>query len=205
MHNIYTKLGFTISVFLANDQTNASASSPMPNLLPEEPQKRYAHSSITYKDRVGILGGIVNNESHYTLSLMNVYSIASCTWSIVALSGDPPSSASRMSYTQYGKYYLQMGGHCGNESCVCEELSNKVFQMDLDSYAWKEIITSNSQITPIPKRGCGMVIFGSTLVVIGGYGNISKGQSAVSQYMSHRSTNTGWTNEVHSLQLDSES
>ena len=193
-------------IFVATDHSVPSVVSPVPNVLSAEPQQRYAHSAVAYRDEIGILGGIVNNESHYSLSFMDIYNMASCTWNVVALSGDRPSSASRMSYVQNGKYYLQMGGHCGNESCTCKDLSSKVFQLDLDYYIWKEVVTSTSPVAPIPKRGCGMVIFDNTLIVIGGYGNISKRQSDVFHYVSHQSVaNTGWTNEVHVLHLDSAS
>ena len=108
-------------------------------------------------------------------------------------SGVPPPGLYGGACASVGHHVYVYGGSDGSAR------QSSLHQLDTRTWTWKQL----SSCGPMRKIGCGMVGYGSNLVLFGGYGIPSGPTQPGTEFVKYsKSTDGGWTNELHTFDLN---
>ena len=122
-----------------------------------------------------------NEEKHVLASSVHHFNPVQESWAEQKCSGPSPPGLYDGACASAGYHFYFYGGEDGTE----EQCS--LYQLDVRSMAYKQL----SGAGPSRKTGCGMVTFGKTLVLFGGWGSPSGPTQPGSQWDGR------CTNELH--------
>ena len=133
-----------------------------------------------------------DKEDDVLSSTVNVFDPYLETWQEQRTSGVPPRGLENGACTACANSFYLFAGDDGSE------YMNSLHVLDTDLLVWRDV--SNSDSSPMPKGGCGMVFFGNHyLATIGGYGlptqPIQPGSSFIKD--PYYRDGSGWTDEFH--------
>ena len=164
-----------------------------------EPSPRWGHFSAPVGGQLCLWGGRTRNffdERKVLSPTLHRFDLVLKTRQDLICTGPPPPPLYNGSCVATGSHLYLYGGSDG------QELHDFLFQLDIKSHAWRQIITKHGS-RPMRKTGCGMVTHGNKLVLYGGYGIPSAPvQQQESEFVSLEYTaEKGWTNELHTFDL----
>jgi len=145
-----------------------------------EPLGRFGHAAVAVGSKVHMWRGTVpeGNVPEFA-STVEVFDLTTELWEQKSIHGIPPPGMSNTAYTVVGTSLYSFGCYDG------EAYSNSLYQLDLHSLEWKELVVRNPSSGPQRKCGSRMVSYGDNqLIVFAGEGD------------------SGCTNEVHIFSLD---
>ena len=165
-----------------------------------EPLPRFWHISCGVGSKVLVQGGRTKDFSEksrqHLSSVVEIFDPYSELWEQRQVTGDAPSP---------GTYYAtsaslnddlySFGGFDGRQDF------NTLHRLDTEKLCWSQVSPQNADGAPMPKDGCGMIAFGNSLGVFGGYG-VPQGPTEPQSFIKDiRFTDIGWTNEFHIYNL----
>ena len=164
-----------------------------------EPSARFWHVSQTVGSKVLVQGGLtkyfLEKSRQHLSSVVETFDPYSELWKQKKVEGDAPlpetySAAS----TSLHDDLFTFGGWDG------KNFLNTLHQLDTKTWRWCQLSphAQNAEGAPMPKRGCGMISFGDSLGVFGGYG-IPRGPTEPQSFINDTGSTDGrgWTNEFH--------
>ena len=162
-----------------------------------EPSPRWGQLSAVVEGKLCVYGGRTE-DFHKEKSRLasSVYSFDPFleSWSASKCSGVPPPALYRSACASAGHHVYVYGGYDGSD------LQGSLHELDTRTWTWKQLSSSGPMMR---KAGCGIVVYGSKLVLFGGYG-IQSGPTQPGAEFVKSSTFTGgrgWTNELHTFDL----
>ena len=158
-----------------------------------EPEPRYSHISGRVGSKAIVQGGQTasNSAIQRLTTVVEVFDPYSELWEQRHVKGAFPSLYAAASASLNGDLF-SFGGFDG------KEFFNTLHKLDTKTWCWNRL-SHNALRAPMPKRGCGMIVIGNDLGVIGGYG-VPQGHTDPSSLVKF-SRNRGWTNEFHIYSL----
>ena len=137
-------------------------------------------------------------ESNVLVSSVHSFDGLLESWYPEDTGGVPPPGLYSGACASDGHHVYAYGGHDGSA------YQGSLHQLNTRTRTWKQL----SSTGPMRKTGCGMVSYGSKLVLFGGYGIPSDGipsdptqPGAEFVKISTYSDGRGWTNELHTFDL----
>ena len=145
-----------------------------------EPIGRFGHAAVAVGTKVHIWRGAGPNRNVQEFaSTVEVFDMTTELWEQKSIHGIPPLGWSNTAYTVVGTSLYSFGGSDG-KAC-----SNSLYQLDLHTLEWKELVVRNPCSGPQRKRGSRMVSYGDNqLIVFAGKGD------------------NGFTNEMHIFNIE---
>ena len=145
-----------------------------------EPIGRFGHAAVAVGTKVHMWRGAGPNRNVQEFaSTVEVFDMTTELWEQKSIHGIPPLGWSNTAYTVVGTSLYSFGGSDG-KAC-----SNSLYQLDLQTLEWKELLVRNPASGPHRKYGSRMVSYGDNqLLIFAGKGD------------------SGCTNEVHIFNLD---
>ena len=130
-------------------------------------------------------------------AVVEIFDPFSETWEQRQVEGDAPSPGTLAAGSASLSDNLFLFG--GNDETV---FLNTVHKLDTKTWCWYELSPQNSDGAPIPKWGCGMIAFGNSLGVFGGYG-VPRGPMEPQSFVADTDfkDGSGVTNEFHIYHL----
>ena len=120
-------------------------------------------------------------------------------WHQEHTTGSPPLGLSNCGFTVVDRRVVVYGGYCGHGFCY----HNSLYELDIATLSWSELVPIEAEGAPMRKSGCGVVAHSSggeeQLCVIGGFGELNKpSQQPAAEYVEYTNyPGLGWTNEFH--------
>ena len=145
-----------------------------------EPLRRFGHAAVAVGSKVHMWRGTVpeGNVQEFG-STVEVFDVTTELWEQKSIRGVPPPGMSNTAYTVVGTSLYSFGGSDG------KAFSNSLYQLDLHTLEWKELVVRNPCSGPQRKRGSRMVSYGDNqLIVFAGKGD------------------NGFTNEMHIFNIE---
>ena len=164
-----------------------------------EPLPRSWHISCRVGSKVVVQGGLdFSEKSRQNLrSVIEIFDPYSELWEQRQVRGDVPSPGTyHAASASIHDDLLSFGGFDGTQ------LFNTVHRLDTEKLCWSQVSPQNADGAPMPKVGCGMIAFGNSLGVFGGFG-VPRGPTEPQSFIKNtRATGgSGWTNEFHIYNL----
>ena len=166
-----------------------------------EPLPRLHHISCRVGSKVVVQGGWTKDFSEesrqHLSSIVEIFDPYSELWEQRQVTGDAPTPGTYLaaSASLHDDLFL-FGGTDGRQ------LFNTVHRLNTEKLCWSQIFPQNADEAPMPKTACGMIAFGKSLGVFGGYGVPKAPTGPQSFIKSTISTDgRGWTNEFHIYNL----
>ena len=163
-----------------------------------EPMPRYGHVSQTVGSKVLVRGGRTKDFSkksrQHLSSVVELFDPYSELWEQKQLEGDTPSPGTYSEASaSVNNDLFTYGGLDG-----IEKFFNTLRKLDTKTWRWRQLSPQNAEGAPMPKFECGMVAFGDSLGVFGGYG-IPRGPTQPGSFIKNTkfTDGRGWTNEFH--------
>ena len=166
-----------------------------------EPLPRFYHISCRVGSKVVVQGGRTKDFSEKTRqhlsSVVEIFDPYSELWEQRQVTGDAPSPGTyKAASASLHDDLFSFGGTDGRQRF------NAVHRLDTEKLCWSQVSPQNADGAPMPKTGCGMIAFGNSLGVFGGYGVPREPTEPQSFIKNHRSTHgSGITNEFHIYNL----
>ena len=132
-----------------------------------EPLGRVGHAAVAVGSRVHMWRGMVpgGNVQEFA-STVEVFDLTTELWEQKSIHGIPPLGWSNTAYTVVGTSLYSFGGSDG-KAC-----SNSLYQLDLHTLEWKELVVQNPSSGPQRKCGSRMVSYrDNQLIVFAGKGD----------------------------------
>ena len=166
-----------------------------------EPLPRYWHNSCRVGGKVVVQGGRTKDFSEksrqHLSSVVEIFDPYSELWEQRQVTGDTPSPGTygAASASLHDDLFSFGGGDRRGRF-------NTVHKLDTEKLCWSEVFPQNADGAPMPKTGCGMIAFGNSLGVFGGFG-VPRGPTELQSFIKDtRSTDgRGWTNKFHIYNL----
>ena len=153
------------------------------------PSPRYAPFTASTKDTLYLWGGYEDQEPEAVF----LYNANTETWTKKLTKGPhPPAGLGDGGCSIAGQHLYLYGGSDGSS------YSGSLYQLNTDTWTWRELCNGSSKGGPGKKSGCRMVTYQDQLWVVGGYYGLSKtpkSRQSGSRY------EDGFTNEVHCYSL----
>ena len=174
---------------------------------------RSQHSTVVISDRLYCWGGLqedlptghFSDEKKFTSSV-DIFHLPKFKWERKPTTATPPAGVVYYACTTVRDKIFYFGGSCKPIDCF----HNELFELDILTNEWREIINSSPDIGPMRKRGCGMITFNinaeDNLLVIGGIGHIPISTQTNFQYLytpNPKIPNLCYTNEIHTMCVNS--
>ena len=167
-----------------------------------EPLPRYRHISGSVGSKVVVQGGRTNDFSEKSrqqlTSVVEIFDPYSELWEQRQVTGDAPSPGTYLAASaSLHDDLFSFGGRNGRGNPF-----NTLHRLDTKTWRWCQLSPHNAEGAPMAKYGCGMISFGDSLGVFGGYG-IPRGPTEPQSFIKNTSytDGSGWTNEFHIYQL----
>ena len=163
-----------------------------------EPLPRFLHVSQSVGSKVLVQGGRTKDFSEksrqHLSSVVETFDPYSELWEQRLVEGDAPSPGTYAAASaSLHDDFFAFGGWDG------QKFFKGLHQLDTKSWHWCQLSPQNAERAPMPKIGCGMISFGDSLGVFGGYG-LPRGPTEPQSFI--KSTDgRGWTNEFHIYHL----
>ena len=166
-----------------------------------EPLPRLYHISCRVGSKVVVQGGRTKDFSEKTRqhlsSVVEIFDPYSELWEQRQVTGDaqsPGTYAAASASLHDGLF--SFGGHDGRQRF------NAVHRLDTEKLCWSQVSPQNADGAPMPKTLCGMIAFGNSLGVFGGYG-VPRGPTEPQSFIKYTrfTDGEGWTNEFHIYNL----
>ena len=156
------------------------------------PRCAWGHYSATANGNFYIWGGFAGDfaKTKAASAAVHRFNPAAGCWTESRPSGPPPPGLYDGASASAGHHLYAYGGRYGRS----------LHQLDTKSWTWKQL----SRAGPMMKRACRMVAYQAKLVLFGGYG-VQSGPTqpgAVFVKDSSNSDGSGWTNELHTFDLE---
>ena len=166
-----------------------------------EPLPRFCHISCRVGSKVVVQGGRTKDFSEksrqHLSSVVEIFDPYSKLWEQRQVTGDAPSPGTYLasSASLHDDLFL-FGGGDGRQ------LFNTVHRLDNEKFCWSQVSPQNADGAPMPKTACGMIAFGNSLGVFGGFG-VPQGPTEPQSFIKHIgfTDSRGWTNEFHIYNL----
>ena len=134
-----------------------------------EPLPRYWHISCRVGSKVVVQGGRTKDLSEksrqHLSSVVEIFDPYSELWEQRQVTGDAPSPGTYIAASaSLHDDLFSFGGFDGRQRF------NTVHRLDTEKLCWSQISPQNADGAPMPKYGCGMIAFGNSLGVFGGFG-----------------------------------
>ena len=166
-----------------------------------EPLPRFDQISCRVGSKLLVQGGRTKDFSEksrqHLSSAIEIFDPYSELWEQRQVTGDAPLPGTYYAASaSLHDHLFSFGGTDGRQPF------NTVHRLDTEKLCWSQVSPQNADGAPMPKYGCGMIAFGSSLGVFGGYG-IPRGPTEPQSFIkSTRFTDgRGWTNEFHIYNL----
>ena len=165
-----------------------------------EPLPRLFHISCRVGSKVVVQGGRTKDFSEksrqHLSSVVEIFDPYSELWEQRQVTGDAPSPGTTVAASaSLHDDLFSFGGYDGRQWI------NAVHRLDTEKLCWSQVSPQNAEGAPMPKTGCGMIAFGNSLGVFGGYG-VPRGPTEPQAFKSTGCTDgRGWTNEFHIYNL----
>ena len=166
-----------------------------------EPLPRFSHISCRVGSKVVVQGGRTKDFSEkcrqHLISAVEIFDPYSELWEQRQVTGDAPSPGTyKAASASLHDDLFSFGGFDGRQPF------NTVHRLDTEKFCWSQVSPQNAEGAPMPKYGCGMIAFGNSLGVFGGYGEPRGPTEPQSFIKATRYTDrNGWTNEFHIYNL----
>ena len=167
---------------------------------------RSEHSTVVINNTLYYWGGDQedlpyiheNDKKRKITSSILLFHLPTFKWEKRSTTGTPPAGVMDYACTNIENNILYFGGHCKPRECY----HNNLYEFHSLNNNWREIVNNTPDITPMKKRGCGMVAYNINgeynLLVFGGYGPVPVTTHSHSQYIpSSNFPNHCFTNEAH--------
>ena len=166
-----------------------------------EPLPRYLHISGRVGSKVVVQGGVTKDFSEksrqHLSSVVEIFDPYSELWEQRQVTGDAPSPGTYLAASaSLHDDLFSFGGADGRQRF------NTVHRLDTEKWCWSQMSLQNADGAPMPKHGCGMIAFGNSLGVFGGYG-IPRGPTEPQSFIKNTdyTDGRGWTDEFHIYNL----
>ena len=166
-----------------------------------EPLPRYGHNSCRVGSKVVVQGGRTKDFSEksqqHLSSVIEIFDPYSELWEQRQVTGDALSPGTYVpASASLHDDLFSFGGTDGRHDF------NTVHRLDTEKLCWSQVSPQNADGAPMPKGACGLIAFGNSLGVFGGYG-VPRGPTQPQSFIKNtRSTDGGgWTNEFHIYNL----
>ena len=126
------------------------------------------------------------------LSTVNCFDVYSETWRERPVEGAPPPGIYNGASASSGQCLYMFGGSDGSA------WRNSLHQLDTSSATlkWTQLSTPDSSSEPMKKINCGMIAYGSRLVVFGGLGSPCGPTQPGAEFVKD-DDGSEWSNELH--------
>ena len=158
---------------------------------------RYGHFSAPVGGQVLLSGGRTRDyhkDKSSLLSTVQCFDLYSETWRERVVDGAPPPGIYYGACASSGQCLYCFGGYDGSNR------HNSLLQLDTSSSAtpkWTQLTTPDSNSGPMKKAGCGIIVYGSSLVNFGGHGVPCGPTQPGAEFVKDGRYTTGWSNELH--------
>ena len=166
-----------------------------------EPLPRCLHISCRVGSKVVVQGGRTNDFSEKSRQHFNfvveIFDPYSELWEQRQVTGDAPSPGTYgAASASFHDNLFSFGGTDGRQRF------NTVHRLDTEKLCWSQVSPQNADGAPMPKSACGMIAYGNSLGVFGGYG-VPRGPTEPQSFMKNTrfTDGRGWTNEFHMYNL----
>ena len=143
-------------------------------------------------------GGFTKNfgkDKSSLLSSVHCFDLYSESWRERPVEGAPPSGIYTGASASSGQCLYIFGGDDGS---ACH---NSLHQLDTSSATlnWIQLSTPDTSSGPMKKSNCGIIAYGSRLVVFGGYGSPCGPTQPGAEFVKNDdyTDGRGWSNELH--------
>ena len=165
-----------------------------------EPLPRFDHVSQSVGSKVLVQGGRTKDFSEksrqHLSSVVETFDPYSELWEQRQVEGDAPSPGTY--YAASASLHDDLFTFGGRDD---RRYFNALHRLDSKTWRWCQLSPQNAEGAPMPKCGGGMISFGDSLGVFGGYG-IPRGPTEPRSFIKDtRFTGSGWTNEFHVYHL----
>ena len=144
-----------------------------------EPLCRFGYAAVAVGSKVRRWGVGHKRNVQEVASNVEVFDVTTELWEQNSIHGTPPPGLSNTAYTVVGTSLYSFGGYNG------KFLYNSLYQLDLHTLEWKQLVVRNPSSGPHRMCGSRMVSCGDNqLIVFAGRGN------------------SGYSNELHIFNLD---
>ena len=156
-----------------------------------EPPPGYSHFSAPIDNKLYLWGGYNRKDT----SIVSHFDPDAEVWGNDTCEGPHPPGISDGATASAGHHLYTYGGYNG-----AHDVQGTLHQLDIESWIWK-LVTSGRG--PMMKAGCGMITYGSKILLFGGYGTPSAPTQPGAKFIKDptNSKGLGWTNEVHIFDL----
>ena len=165
-----------------------------------EPLPRFDHVSQSVGSKVLVQGGRTKDFSEksrqHLSSVVETFDPYSELWEQRQVEGDAPSPGTyRAASASLHDDLFTFGGW------TAKIFFNTLRRLDTKTWRWYQLSPQNAG-APMPKAGCGMILFGDNLGVFGGYG-LPRGPTEPRSFIKDTrfADGRGWTNEFHVYHL----
>ena len=166
-----------------------------------EPLPRFYHISCRVGSKLLVQGGWTKDFSkksrQHLNSVVEIFDPYSELWEQRQVTGDAPLPGTYLaaSASLHGDLF-SFGGTDGRQPF------NTVHRLDTEKLCWSQVSPQNADGAPMPKTACGMIAFGNSLGVFGGYG-VPRGPTEPQSFIktTRFTEGRGWTNEFHLYNL----
>ena len=166
-----------------------------------EPLPRFCHIACRVGSRVVVQGGRTKDFSEksrqHLSSVVEIFDPYSELWEQRQVSGDAPWPGTYLAASaSLHDDLFSFGGTDGRQRF------NTVYRLDTENLCWSQVSPQNADGAPMPKLACGMIAFGNSLGVFGGYG-VPRGPTQLQSFIKNTNYADGgrWTNEFHIYNL----
>ena len=166
-----------------------------------KPLPRFLHVSQSVGSKVLVQGGRTKDFSEkcrqHLSSVVETFDPYSELWEQRQVEGDAPSPGTySAASTSLHDDLFTFGGRDDRN------FVNAIHRLDIKTRRWCQLSPQNAEGAPMPKYGCGMISFGDSLGVFGGYG-IPRGPTEPQSFIkgTRLTDGIGWTNEFHIYHL----
>ena len=161
-----------------------------------EPSPRWGHFSAGVGEQLYLWGGRTKDFVKENVLSRRTHSwdpVLEC-WQHKECSGLLPPALYAGACASIAHHLYLYGGHDGSAD------RDSLYQLDTKSLEWQQL----SSAGPMKKYGCGMVAYGNKLVLFGGYGIPSGPTQPGAEFVKDTkfTDGAGWTNELHSFDLE---
>ena len=162
-----------------------------------EPLPRFYHISCRVGNKVVVQGGwtkdFTQKSRQHLSSVVEIFDPYSELWEQRQVAGHAPSPGTHgAASASLHDDLFSFGGDDGSQDF------NTVYRLDTEKLCWGQVSAQNADGAPMPKSACGMIAFGNSLGVFGGYG-VPRGPTELQSFIKNTisTLGRGWTNELH--------
>ena len=160
-----------------------------------EPLPRFGHFSSLVEGKLFIFGGRIEDFHNHKneLKTINSYNSFNETWSLFHAGGSPPLGIYDGASTTLSKNIYRFGGY--NRP----DYQGSLHKWDSSTMSWNQLKEHDNK-GPIKKGACAMISHNEDILLFGGYGTPTGPIQQGSQF-TNGTDGRGWTNELHSFNL----